>query len=205
MRKFFPLAFLLITFSSFTFAQTQVPDILIYDNKVYDLYSYPLNDYLKTQSGMPRLYVRPDIGSTANLRGYVALWEISDGDLFLRGIDSWRCGKNVSTQKRVCEKIDIKKMFGGKYQNGKVFASWFTGDLRIPGEDKLEPVDFRFNGSIYKQDKVLKIEAGKVVGETVVDNSDQKRPSNQDLQQLELEKLKNPVKSNEPVQPKKNI
>ena len=205
MKKLFLCAFLMIMFSFFSFAQTQIPDILIYDNKVYDLYSYPLNDYLKTQSELPRLYVRPDIGSSANLRGYVALWEITDGNLFLRGIDAWRCGKNVATQKRICEKIDIKEMFGGKYQAGKVFASWFTGELRIPGEDKLEPVDLRYKGSIYKQDKVLKIEAGKVVSEVVVDNSDQERPSNSDLLWREIEKLKKPVKSNEPMQPKKNI
>ena len=82
--------------------------------------------------------------STGNYRGYVATWEIKDGILFLVGIKSWIAHNSLNalevlnkqkeglTRREALElkKADLKDLFGGKYQNGRIKADWFSAELR---------------------------------------------------------------------------
>lgn len=59
--------------------------------------------------------------SAACLRGYVGIWEIEDGYLYLKGLDAWTYDR----------KADLKKMFPHAYKDGRVKATWFSGTLRL--------------------------------------------------------------------------
>lgn len=203
MRKLFLLTFLLLALSSIALATAQAPDVLIHDNKIYKLYSNPLSDYYKDKKDAPRFVIRPGVVSSGNWRGYVATWEIADNELFLRGLDSWLCDDSIPGAKPKCRQADLKELFGEKSVKGKVLASWFTGELRIPDGERIEYVHMGY-GSVYERDIIIKVEAGKVTGQTVIDNTQKERPSNLELQRQELEKLKNSPEGKKPVLPKKN-
>ncbi len=181
----------LILFGSFTvWATGQAPDVLIYDHKIYDLFSNPLESYYKSEKEKPAFRVHPNIisVSSGNWRGYVATWEIVEDVLYLRGIDAWICDYSKKIMDD-CKRADLKAIFGAKCENGKVQGDWFTGDLRIPDGKQLQYVHMGY-GSVYERDILLTVKAGKIVGKTVVDNTKKQLPTNDELQKQELEKLK---------------
>jgi hypothetical protein len=133
--------------------------------------------------------VAPDVlDSSGNWRGYVAYWEIEADKLYLRGIDSWICTFQEYVKNK-CKKADLKEMFGERCINGKVEASWYSGELRIPDGKQLQYVHMGY-GSVYERDIVFTVESGKVMKREIVDNTKKKLPSNEELQRKELEKLK---------------
>ncbi len=203
MRNLFLITFLLMLFSTSALATAQTPDVLIYDNKVLDLFSNPLESYYKDEKDRPKFYIYPHETSSGNWRGYVAIWEITDGELFLRGLDSWLCDSGTETAPPLCRKADLKELFGDKVR-GKVAATWFTGELRIPEGKQLAYVHMGY-GSVYERDVIIKVEAGKITGQKAIDNTKKELPVNQELQKQELEKPKNSPLGDKSVVPKKNI
>ena len=114
-RKFF-LFFVLIISSVKIFATEQVPDILIYENKKL---------YLQTGWGHPSpfetYFIQNNINSpfkmisTANYRGFVATWNVKNGNLYLTYVDDEKSKKN-----------QLNKIFKNIEKDG-VVASWFSG------------------------------------------------------------------------------
>lgn len=97
----------------------------------------------------PRLIeLKGDQGlNTACWRGYQGSWEIKDGKLFLTGIR-------------------------GKYQLSDgvpIFASWFTGTIRVPIGDILRYVHGGF-ATVYEQEMNIEIQNGFVTATTTTDN-----------------------------------
>lgn len=85
--------------------------------------------------------------STACWREYVGTWEIKNDQFYL---------------------VDI----AGRYKiNGKdpILADWFSGVICIPQGDLLQYVHMGF-GSVYEQEIHIKIENGKVIDSTIIDN-----------------------------------
>lgn len=95
--------------------------------------------------------LRGDQGiSTACWRGYQGSWEIKDGKFFLTGIR-------------------------GKHQlsdGAPIFASWFTGTIKVPKGDILRYVHGGFT-TVYEQEINIVIQNGFVTATTTTDN----RPS----------------------------
>ena len=52
----------------------------------------------------------------------------------------------------------------------KVFADWYSGEIRVPQGKLLEYIHLGF-ASVYEKDLFLKIEAGQVVGKREIDNT----------------------------------
>lgn len=96
------------------------------------------------------------IGSTACWRGYIGTWEIKDGKFFLNNLVGY---------------IKLAK-------DEPIHATWFTGVLRIPQGELVHYVHMGF-GSIYEKELHIKIEAGIVTKQRVIDNTEK------------IEKLKN--------------
>jgi hypothetical protein len=189
VKKLILCILFLILFSPNALATGQAPDVLFYDNKIYDLFSNPLEPYYKNEKDRPAFKISPDaLSSTGNWRGYVAYWEIEGDRLYLRGIDAWVCTFQEFV-KNQCKKADLKELFGEKCVNGKVEANWFSGELNIPDGKRLEYVHMGY-GSVYEREIILTVESGKVAKKRVVDNTNKKLPSNQELQRKELEKLR---------------
>ena len=172
--------------STVAFATGQQPDILIYKGKSYDLFANPLEDCFKGPRSRPSFQVKPNVISTGNWRGYVATWTIEDGFLYLLKIDAWICR---DWDDKRCKKVDLKNFFGGRYIKGRVRADWFSGDLRMPDGELLQYVHMGY-GSVYERELFFAVELGKVVKESLVDNTQRRLPSALELERQELEKMK---------------
>lgn len=127
----------------------QVSEKLIYSDNEIPLFTNPLSLYLKN-AGIS--FVSPH---TANWRGYVGTWEIIEHEgvkrLYLVGLEAW-----LSYEKEV----SLGDVFPGY---SKVFAHWFTGELRCPQGAQLE---YRHMGyaSIYEYDLLMDFKQGILVG-----------------------------------------
>lgn len=198
MRKALLFAFALLLFPAAVFATAQAPDVLLYDNKVYNLYSNPLEAFYTDEASRPRFQVQPGRVSSGNWRGYTAIWEIEGDVLFLKGIDSWVCDSKLSAED--CRKADLKELFGAKFLGGRVEAAWFSGELRIPDGKMLQYVHMGY-GSVYEREILLTLQSGRITKKQVLDNTKGKIPSELELQKRELDKLKDSPAGSRKVSP----
>jgi hypothetical protein len=177
------------------FATAQSPDVLLYDGQVFNLFSNPLESLYLNERERPdfRLDAKGTV-STGNWRGYVALWEVKGDRLYLLGLDSW-----VGEKKGVLgifrflsppklQRADLKELFGERCREGRVEASWFSGELKIPDGKILQYAHMGY-GSVYERDIVFTVEQGRVTGRMVVDNTKGPVPSRLELEGRELEKM----------------
>ncbi len=130
-----------------TYATEQRPDIVIHEGVIYNIYQeenkdFPLELLWKDPNTTRPAQVLTDspggIKSTACWRGYVAIWEVEKGVLYLKGLDSWQGEK----------KVNLKDLFPKRFKDGKVKADWFTGNLKLNTGDRTNPVntiDIQFN------------------------------------------------------------
>jgi hypothetical protein len=173
---------LLLTVAS-AFATAQAPDKIIYEEKVRALFANPLEDYYEAGRKRPLFMISPKILSTGNWRGYIATWEIIDGSLYLQHVESWIGGR----------KATLQRLFGKRVRNGRIKATRFSGELRIPDGKELQYVHMGY-GSVYERDIILTVEMGRITNKTIIDNTQRLLPSELELQWQELEKMKKPDK-----------
>ncbi|MDD5772017.1 MAG: hypothetical protein PHX78_00960 [bacterium] len=161
---------------SIAFSNAQAPDIILYEDKVYELFCNPLEFLYAKEGGRPYFREKPyNYLSSGNWRGYVAFWEAKEDTLYLIGIEAWTAdSKFVKTTE--CRKVDLKELFGEKCVDGKVKAIWFTGELRIPDGKMIKDVNSGYN-SIYEKDIILTVETGKVINKKIIDNTQKETPS----------------------------
>src|SRR5690242_1100248 len=115
--KLIVLALLTFCCAISVFATGQEPDRLVYQGKVRDLFTNPLEDYYKSNpEKRPDFMVKPLISDTGNWRGYVATWELSDGKLFLIKLDTWLCAGSTEES---CAKPPLSKLFPKKVKGGR--------------------------------------------------------------------------------------
>ena len=205
MRKLSLTVFLLMALAPVASATPQAPDILIYNGKTYALLANPLEDYYSHNRRRPRFMIAPQIVASSAWRGYVATWEIIAGRLYLSKVDSWFCGRySKSHPNQGCHRVTLRELFGKKVVNGRVLASWVSHRLRVPDGKEIQYVHMGY-GSIYERDIFFEVQAGKVLKQEIVDNTNRKLPSYEELQNSELEKLKRSPLGNKPLSPKPNI
>ena len=133
----------------------QASERLIYGGKDIRLCSNPLSMYLK-QSGIS--FVSP---STACWRGYVGTWEIIES----AGVERLYLVE-LSAHRSYEEIVGVSDIFPGF---DRVFAHWFTGELRCPQGELLNYVHGGY-ASQYEYDLFLEIKKGLVVSKRAVHN-----------------------------------
>lgn len=121
MKLLLSITLALVTAIS-AFATAQSPDRIVYKGKERMLFSNPLEGYYSSGRKRPDFMIAPLTTSTGNWRGYVAMWQIENGKLYLTKIDSWLCR---SSSERSCRKVSLAEIFKEKVKNGKVLADWF--------------------------------------------------------------------------------
>lgn len=181
--------FLPLFFAPVVFATSQDSDVLILNGKTYELYSTPLDSYYG-EDWKPAFWVAPNSVSSGNHRGYVATWKIIKNKLYLTKIDSWLCNRRIRT-KSGCRRVTLGDLFGAKVVDGRVAATWFSDELRVPDGKQLEYVHMGY-GSIYERDIIFGVYAGRIIRREVIDNTKRVLPSNREFREQELEKLKQP-------------
>jgi len=169
-----------------TLATAQEPDRLIYRGKERMLFSNPLEEYYVNGRERPSFMIEPQTTSSAYWRGYIATWEIEDGKLFLTKVDSWLCnGSSVKS----CKQVTLRSLFQNMVSQGRVFAGWFSGELRVPEGKELQYVHMGY-GSTYERDLIFNVKAGKVSDPVIVDNTKKPIPTVLEASRQQLEILK---------------
>ncbi|MEW6087907.1 MAG: hypothetical protein AB1498_06335 [bacterium] len=176
MKKFFIMVFIFLFFPLFVLLAAQAPDVILYDNKVFELFSNPLEPLYAKEGNRPYFREKAyNYLSKNNWRGYVAYWEIREDTLYLRGIEAWTGGSKYAKTSD-CRRVDLKELFGEKCREGRVKADWFSGELRIPDGNIIKYVNLDYD-SIYERDIILVIESGKVTNKKIIDNTQSENPS----------------------------
>jgi len=133
----------------------QASERLIYGGKDTRLCSNPLSLYLK-QTG-----IKFESPSTACWRGYIGTWEIIEsagvGRLYLVELSAHRTYEEI---------VGVSDIFLGF---DRVFAHWFTGELRCPQGALLDYVHGGYS-STYEYDLFLEIKKGLVINRRAVHN-----------------------------------
>jgi hypothetical protein len=137
----------------------QEPDVLKYEGKTVEIFSTPLEQCFSKQNPRPQFQMT----KTSNWRGYVATWEITNQKLYLINLDGTIKGGGHA---------DMQMVFPNAID--KVFAEWFSSDIRIPDGEKLKYVHMGFE-SVYERDIILSFKKGALVKKKVVDNKDRKK------------------------------
>ncbi len=137
----------------------QISDILKYRGRDLKLCDDLLRPYLMRIRKSRRPVFAPK--STANWRGYLATWEIDDGELYLASLEG--------RMRKDDEVIDGSVETAFPWVKGKLLAKWFSGEIRCP-EGRLLTYVHHGYCSTYERDRFLRFEKGRLTEEFLVLN-----------------------------------
>lgn len=145
--------FILIIFSSLLLKATeQTSDLLIYKSDTIYIDYFPLEVLSEKDSIIAnRLYDTTCISSDC-WRQHIGIWKIENDSLFLIGLENC-CNYNEIPLNRVFSKTEIR--------NKKVFASWYSEDIKA-GFGKWLAFDEDNWQNIYEKNIELEIVRGKI-------------------------------------------
>ena len=132
----------------------QFSEKLILDGQTYAMTSTPLGDYFVLGGHCPDLMP----GSTALWRAYVGTWEVVNDRLYLI---------KISATLRNGEPAKLEHFFPGFPD--RVFAHWFSGQVRLPQGELLKYVHMGFS-SKYERDEFIHFKNGVMTGRHTVVN-----------------------------------
>jgi hypothetical protein len=137
-------------------ATTQMAETIYVDGQKQWLHNLPLEQYFGP--GRPRPNFTPP--HTACWRGYLGVWEIKNGMLYLKDLQAWVDGR----------KVGLEAVFPGKQP--PIPATWFSGTLTVPHGKVVKPfVPY----PIYEKALVIRVEKGRVVGREITADPNLKR------------------------------
>lgn len=131
----------------------QMAEVLHMNGEVHSLCTHPLATYFEL-IGITSPF--DDFRCSALWRGYVGTWEITQGRLYLIGLKGWLVGSN--------DECGMETLFPGFPE--RVFAHWFTGELRIPQGGLLEYQHMGYR-SRYERDLFITVRDGVIASERV--------------------------------------
>lgn len=132
----------------------QISESIIYEGENKSLLSCPLSDFFSL-SDTPSPF---HMNCTALWRGYLGSWEIKQERLYLIEVKAGFDDDNPTT---------LQDIFPGF--SDRVFAHWYTGELRIPDGEQIQYQHMGF-GSQYERDILIQIKQGIVESMTIKDN-----------------------------------
>jgi hypothetical protein len=155
----------------------QMPDIFIMNGAVYYLpaefseRAFSRESLWKDRETRPALSHRPDgANSFGFTRGYRAVWEVHEDSFYLLALEAWTQG----------QKAHLKALFPDRFQNGRVRADWYSGDLALISDENLP-----WLATVRKQDPpldapkiMLTIKDGNVVSVKYTENETEARARN---------------------------
>lgn len=139
----------------------QISENLLYEGERHSMCSEPLGMYFALGGNNPEF----QSNCTALWRGYVGSWEIIEGRLYMVGL--------TGTAKDGSE-ANLATVFPGYPE--RVFAHWFSGEVRLPQGKQLEYVHMGY-GSTYERDLFLYFEKGVITKTELISNGDSQNPN----------------------------
>lgn len=152
-----------LLFVNSAIATQQQSDVLIIDEQIVYLRSYPLERlFFKSR---PFGYTRKTAPHTGCWRGYVAVWTLIEDKFYLKGIK--RCsGDDNGVAKENIEEFFIKNRIRYKTKDGMIFASWVSGEFYTSKEKW-----GAYNTGDHNEENIrMEIEKGNVISVELVNN-----------------------------------
>jgi len=131
----------------------QAREILLYAGEEHGMATEPLNAYFGSLNKLPE-FISPN---TACWRGYYGSWEIRDNKLMLTSLRAY-----IKDYKMV----GMDYLFPGQTE---VFASWFSGIIKIPHGEMIKYVHSGYE-SKFEKERFLIIEEGNLVDNNLFNN-----------------------------------
>ena len=129
----------------------QVSEILYYHGKTYYLATEPLKHYIDIIVDEKPSSPGVVFASTACKRGYIGEWEIVEDKLFLIGLEG---------HPEENKEFTMDFLFPNQE---KVFAEWFSGEIKIP-QGKMLVYEHTGYASIFEKDLSLEFNKGILAG-----------------------------------------
>ncbi len=161
MKKRLLITLVLLCICAGAFSTAQIPDKIIYQGKEYALHSNPLEKFFDKY---PERRPRGSIISTALWRGYVATFEVKDGQLFLKDIEIMIEKKGFDTE----WKSVLEDVFPGEKE---IKITWLTGLLVIPDGELINYVHMGY-ASTYERYILLEVYTGNLKAERKYDHNE---------------------------------
>ncbi len=158
-RMIVAVLILLLTATS-ALATAQYPDKILYEGKEYDLVTNPMEPYFEKHPDL-----RPEEGSTALWRCYVATFAITNRTLVVTDIEIEGDLKEVNGIYHETWESVKKDVLPGVEQ---LIVDWFTGILVLPDGKLVNEVNMGY-GSTYSNYILLEIKNGKLTGKRTYD------------------------------------
>ena len=131
------------------YSTVQIPDYVIFENDTFLMYQRPFNDYLLNQDIDKKELFEKFSWNTACFNKYYAIWSIKDSNLYLNEIRDCDYARNK-------QHLNLKKIFGNKYQNKRIQSFWVSGVLKIHNGDN-------YCGYTYFENEIiLQVVKGKI-------------------------------------------
>lgn len=156
----------------------QSADQILIDGVQHNLFTNPLEAY--TEKHRPDIIFLEDHPNTGCWRGYVADWEIDEGKLFLLNVTGNISYKGRGSDYNIFhDKIPatLSEIFGPV--SGRVPATWYSGELRVPLGKMVEYVHAGY-GSQYPKYLLITVEKG-VCGKQNIVNGEERTFQNDAL------------------------
>ncbi len=141
----------------------QVPEKLIYGEQELSMCSEQLNVWLCTAGR----HLDLEANSSACWRGYIGTWKIINDRLYLVEFK----GNSSNGMK-----LQLKDLFS--LNPNKVFAHWYSGEIRCPYGKILDYVHMGF-ASTYEKDFYLKFSKGILISKRIITNGEGEKNSRQ--------------------------
>lgn len=131
---------------------------ILINGTLHYMASEPLEQYLSMLVDAPEF----NSPNTACWRGYFGEWLIQDEKLYLTEFTGY-----ISTPEDEYKPVDLSYLFPDEK---KVFAEWFTGEIRIPSGKLVQYVHMGYE-SVYQNDIFIEFLNGKVLSKIEVENN----------------------------------
>ena len=153
-KRLFAIFVSLLLFHSLSWGTGQEGDVLILDGEEWEMLCAPLEhlDFLTYES--LEKACDWEMLSTANYRGHVAYWYVSDGKLYLEKVVTYDNGP------KECDYNVILKILDRYNDNGKICAQWMTRDI-IVGRGKTVRYDHAGFNRDYEEEIVVSVTNGQ--------------------------------------------
>ena len=181
------------------YATAQQPDYIFYNGKKYALHTNPLESFFEKYPER-----RPNIdGFSEELwRGYIATFEIENGEMLLKDIEVeiYNDDRNLSGTKSVKDEVFPSA--------DKIKIEWFDGLLVCPYGEVLNYVDMGYS-STYSNYLLIKIDKGNLISTEEYTGNQFEKFREEQFQALketrEYKQALNEMKSNDPNRSDKEI
>ena len=160
---------LLVLLSCFTFvipAKVTGQSMILIGRDTFEMYSNPLDadpDFCtEIWERIPEndYYIR-DIPTCTGW------WRLQNDSLFLEKIVD--CQNSMRSEDHKTVLVDIEGIFDAYKQGGKIFASWYSGELDVVGGKRIHDRGFGF-GYDYENEWIYHVEKGVVISKTTYRN-----------------------------------